>query len=803
MFVCFHFVKTIVLIEVKAPLARRSCSRNKLVDELAVLSHNLSLSLFLHHASYPPFYLRRHEGPIKSREKIHQIHAVLLHYLPSEEIMTHQTTPTFKAIAVSGCGGDGRLGVGPHAPDSLPYIALIEEFLPRPLPSSPQQFAPSSYGEIRRVACGAYHTIVLTSKGLYGWGLHEDGQLGLGRPSHVKQTGTEFETPPVEGTATPAVLRPTRIGFFDFCFAHPEVSQNNEESCAVSHNPVDVNQVIAVACGANHSLVQTTKGLYGCGRNDHGQLGLGHMNPVYQWTLICSLASSFPVSSQPPHSAYHSSSNVLLSWSTADGTPAAAETTVQLLHGRLTHISGGTHHSLLAWADAVLLSTEVVHDDHNALACQSAGAGVQYKLQFYPSLLMSCGHGDFGELGYNPSPWLVMQAKSRRQQRALVDNAHSHLMVGALEADAPNDFSSFPWKPNHFPSQQFKKHPNKRRPAFDAAHFAPVNVAELHRSAVSLSDAVARSVAEEVCSPGAMMSEACEELKMVAEFIDCHSTTAPPTSAESPLDDWWEVCHVHAMHLHSAVTLQHHFHGRLAEMVTLHWGCYYCAAIEDDEASVPRQVGPSPFLGVHAGNEVLMRFATPSTLKPNDGECDVAVPCLQIQGGPGNLGLGSDDSFEKSWMHVPLPPCCTDGPLPANIKRVVGRDHFLILVASETNKSHQWQWVVGFGANHHDQLSTTTAAASPKHEIDLLVPELLVKTGDVVRRYSDTGTDMPRNVKIARAVPPAVGTPPPVPLDATATQWVVDRICDVGAGAHHSVFLLEVQLRGAVSPPLF
>lgn len=101
--------------------------------------------------------------------------------------------------------------------------------------------------EIVSVSCGGYHTIVNTINGLFVFGSNEYGQLGLGY--------SDFN-----------ICVPTKIDSFI------------EEDCCpkyIERVYLDVVEIVSVSCGENHTIIRTTDGLYSCGHNDFGQLGLG------------------------------------------------------------------------------------------------------------------------------------------------------------------------------------------------------------------------------------------------------------------------------------------------------------------------------------------------------------------------------------------------------------------------------------------------------------------------------------------------------------------------------------------------
>lgn len=105
-------------------------------------------------------------------------------------------------------------------------------------------------GRISLLACGYYHTAIATVKGdLYMFGQNESGELGLG---------------------------PKVFGLEKNC--KPAIAQGL------------VGKVLAVACGADHTIVVTEDGVFGSGRNDKGQLGL---QQEVEFTKIFSPLSAF------------------------------------------------------------------------------------------------------------------------------------------------------------------------------------------------------------------------------------------------------------------------------------------------------------------------------------------------------------------------------------------------------------------------------------------------------------------------------------------------------------------------------
>lgn len=123
------------------------------------------------------------------------------------------------------CGRNdfGQLGMG----DTTDW------FVPRPVGYFLRGLGARS---VLAVACGQHHTVVsLSGGGVVAFGKNDHGQLGLG---HVSEPVLE-----------PALLAP----------------------------PLDSAVATQLSCGYHHTAVATKGGeVYTFGRNDYGQLGLGH-----------------------------------------------------------------------------------------------------------------------------------------------------------------------------------------------------------------------------------------------------------------------------------------------------------------------------------------------------------------------------------------------------------------------------------------------------------------------------------------------------------------------------------------------
>ena len=103
-------------------------------------------------------------------------------------------------------------------------------------------------GTPKSIACGAAHTMILTTMGVYSCGANDHGQLGY----ESKRT-----------------VQPVMI---------PKLVDKFNVACVVS----------TIACGAFHSLVSTQDGqVFAWGLNKDGQLGLPHSNDIVFHRPVC------------------------------------------------------------------------------------------------------------------------------------------------------------------------------------------------------------------------------------------------------------------------------------------------------------------------------------------------------------------------------------------------------------------------------------------------------------------------------------------------------------------------------------
>lgn len=166
---------------------------------------------------------------------------------------------TSRGLFAMGENTDGQLGTGientywrfaSHKIEDGQLRRLVEEseevwsearqakpvWIPVPLPVMV---------EVISFECGQAHTILLTTDGLYGCGSNEFGQLGSSM--NMKAEGVV--------TMSRTGNKYTKLDLF-------------------LPTPLDIQNVLLVACGSHHTMVYTRKGLYACGVNEEKQLGI-------------------------------------------------------------------------------------------------------------------------------------------------------------------------------------------------------------------------------------------------------------------------------------------------------------------------------------------------------------------------------------------------------------------------------------------------------------------------------------------------------------------------------------------------
>jgi hypothetical protein len=575
-------------------------------------------------------------------------------------------------LAVFGCGHDGRLGLGSSdANVTVPSVSFYFEDNRR------------TTGTIVSIHVGGYHTLVRTTEGVYGFGANDEGQLGTGEKSQNYKT-------------------PTRIDFFG-----------------------DGSGVIAIECGSLHTVAIMRNGLYACGSNTFGQLGLGDVDSRPNFTKI---ESPFFASVEESGLSYDAV---------------------------VSHVSCGTYHTLVA-LKKTLIPAELIAQSSSLDALASLTSSSDSRVQeliFYPCIVLACGKGDYGELGYDATSWDEMASREQRLKNVIKSRAHD-MSQGAAQDDtlaAAQSSAIYDGVPMKKP-YQFKKPAKVRRTEFYHT--------QLKCCVFPLLDEHARKWAD-------------------LNTDDDHKGN----------NQTLRIAGLRASHLHSSVVVEFDSPDLVTPVTeTYHFGCYYCGAIEGNESSIPRTLNEilllsaakfdpvataSAPLHVHGGDEVLFV----SSASRNRGYLQEAEEDLPLKSvfvlGKGNIGTKDDDAFEANLVCVPVP---SSSSAPVGSKQsgsisISGRSHFLIWKHANEFVDE----VFSFG----DSVFGQCGAPAPDGGDHILAPVLILKTGDMIpiasrvaQRKRGEGADQPTAV---------------APLDGVT----IGRVVDVQCGAKHSVVLFE------------
>ena len=150
--------------------------------------------------------------------------------------------------------------------------------------------------DVKQVVCGSHHTFVLKNDGsLWGCGDNDYGQLGLN--TTTDKTSFTQVTPNINndvkqiacGTYHTVILKTD--GSLWAC-GYNYYNQLGLSDSANKHMFVNIttninNDVKQVACGDNHTFILKNDGsIWGCGDNLYGQLGLSHTNDMNTFTKV-------------------------------------------------------------------------------------------------------------------------------------------------------------------------------------------------------------------------------------------------------------------------------------------------------------------------------------------------------------------------------------------------------------------------------------------------------------------------------------------------------------------------------------
>jgi len=147
---------------------------------------------------------------------------------------------------------------------------------------------------VKTFSCGDSHLMVLKNDGLYGCGANDFGQLGLGDLKHcnvLKKVYLQNVLLISCGELFSYVF--TKEGLFS-CGCNndgqlgvgKDFSINLGDDIVLTFTNINIFNVFTISCGRNHILIITKDGLFGCGNNNTGQLGLGDGNNEYLFTKI-------------------------------------------------------------------------------------------------------------------------------------------------------------------------------------------------------------------------------------------------------------------------------------------------------------------------------------------------------------------------------------------------------------------------------------------------------------------------------------------------------------------------------------
>jgi alpha-tubulin suppressor-like RCC1 family protein len=139
-------------------------------------------------------------------------------------------------------------------------------------------------GEILEIASSGFHCMVLAAKGLYSCGQNNNGQLGLGDKSD-RNTFTQIIFDEDIGQIKQLVVDKnisvllTEKGLY-VCGSSPNGALGFGDTLELNKFTripldVDIGTILTVATSGEYTLLLTDKGLFACGLNNKGQLGLG------------------------------------------------------------------------------------------------------------------------------------------------------------------------------------------------------------------------------------------------------------------------------------------------------------------------------------------------------------------------------------------------------------------------------------------------------------------------------------------------------------------------------------------------
>lgn len=154
--------------------------------------------------------------------------------------------------------------------------------------------------DVLDVSCGSSHSVALLScDAIATWGRGEDGQLGHGTPHEVTSpkvvhalldAGIDFIRCGAEYTVAVSTSRGHAYSWGWGDFGRLGHGDSTDVFLPRQIAFFEGRKVVRVACGDTHTLAVTDDGgLYTFGRNQNGQLGLGHTNDGLSPQLVTAL----------------------------------------------------------------------------------------------------------------------------------------------------------------------------------------------------------------------------------------------------------------------------------------------------------------------------------------------------------------------------------------------------------------------------------------------------------------------------------------------------------------------------------
>ena len=140
------------------------------------------------------------------------------------------------------------------------------------------------------IAAGNYHTLISTGSELWGWGDNRYGQI----PWLGKDTEEQLRPKWLKIGAEPSIIKIAAGAYFTLILTRGGLfvcGRNDYGQLGLGHTKDQyipqrlsiprVTRITDIAAGEYHTIIVTDIGLFVCGRNNYGQLGLGHTKDQY------------------------------------------------------------------------------------------------------------------------------------------------------------------------------------------------------------------------------------------------------------------------------------------------------------------------------------------------------------------------------------------------------------------------------------------------------------------------------------------------------------------------------------------